>query len=282
MKQPTPFLEVLVKKLSLQPGLTALCAGYETGEWRYKQLAKHLIEWLPEFALTYSELKELGAHNAVPLLAQAAKSVYTSEKYQKRGELGELLLHIVLRQTCTTVPAISKYYFKDSPNDTVKGFDAVHVVATPKDLELWLGEVKFYDDIQSAIRDVTKEINAHLERDYLHAEFTAITNKIDPAWPHAKKLAKLLHKNTSLDQVFTRVCVPALLTYDSPTVAGYKESSAAYRKAFESEVLKNHTSFSGKKLPANIQVRLFLIPLRKKKDLVKAFDGELKRWQSIG
>ena len=34
--------------------------------------------------------------------------------------------------------AISKVFFKDSPNDTVKGFDAVHVVESLDGLELWL------------------------------------------------------------------------------------------------------------------------------------------------
>jgi hypothetical protein len=113
-------------------------------------LARHLIEWLPEFALTETEREGVRAHNAVALVGAAARSLYTSHNYERRGEVGELLLHIVLRQFFGAVPAISKVWFKDAANDTVKGFDAVHVVASESLLELWLGEVKFYSDVASS------------------------------------------------------------------------------------------------------------------------------------
>src|SRR3712207_6996007 len=60
----------------------------------------------------------------------------SSEKYSKRGEFGELLLHSVIRDVFHSEPAISKIFFKDSANDTVKGFDAVHVVEVEGSLEL--------------------------------------------------------------------------------------------------------------------------------------------------
>jgi len=63
-----------------------------------------------------------------------------SDKYKKRGEIGELLLHVICREVFKTYPAITKYFYKDSANNTVKGFDAVHVVVGGDGLELWLGE----------------------------------------------------------------------------------------------------------------------------------------------
>ena len=101
-------------------GLTALCAGYEAKKWRCDQLADHIIEWLPEFALKDEELKRFGPHNSVALTKQAARTIYTSPKYARRGKVGEMLLHIAMRQVFKTVPAITKYYYKDSANDTVK------------------------------------------------------------------------------------------------------------------------------------------------------------------
>ena len=49
----------------------------------------------------------------VDRLAEAAKTVYTTEKYKKRGEFGELILHLILRDFFETVPLLSKIYFKD-------------------------------------------------------------------------------------------------------------------------------------------------------------------------
>lgn len=149
---PESFFEVRIQILGKLPELTAVCAGYELKEWRKSQLAGHLIKWLPEFALNYSELASIGAHNAADLLAKAARSVYLSDKYKKRGEIGELLLHVICREVFKTYPAITKYFYKDSANNTVKGFDSVHVVVTKQgSLELWLGESKFYEDITKAI-----------------------------------------------------------------------------------------------------------------------------------
>jgi hypothetical protein len=117
-----------------------------------------LIEWLPEFALTYSEFLSLQGYNAADLIAKAARSVYMSDKYKKRGEIGELLLHVICREVFETYPAITKYFYKDSSNNTVNGFDAVHVIVTKTGLELWLGEAKFYKEIGQAIGAAVKDL----------------------------------------------------------------------------------------------------------------------------
>lgn len=284
-KYPSPFLEVRVHRIDPLPGITGLCAGYEEKQWREKQFAAHLIKWLPEFALKHSEIEGLGAHNAVELLSRAAKSLYESPKFENRGEFGELLLHVALRQCFQTLPAISKYFYKDALNDTVKGFDAVHVVVDQTSLELWLGEVKFYDEIGRAIRDVLGELEKHLERDYLRNEFAAITNKVDDQWPHAARLKKLLHPDTSLDAVFDCICIPVLLTYDSAVVQSFNTISKAYATAFEGEIMQHYATFSAKlkklTLPERLKVHLFLAPLHQKLSFVQTLDEALKRLQAI-
>ena len=215
------------------------------------------------------------------LVAQAAMSVYESTNLSRRGELGELLLHVMLRQVFNTLPAISKYFYKDSRNDTVKGFDNVHVVVEGQELHLWLGEVKFYSDVGAAIRDVIPELVAHTSRDYPRAEFTAITNKIDPAWPHADRLKKLLDRNTSLDDVFNNVCIPVLLTYDSAVINDHAAVTSAFLTAFEAEVCEHHRSFAERSLPTGLTIHLFLLPMKRKADLVRAFDERLRACQAL-
>ncbi len=165
-----PFFNVIVHKNDEIPNLHGLCAGFENRLWRKDQLVDHLFNYLPEFALTHSEFQELSGENIVPKLRKAAGIVYQSEKYKSRGEFGELLLHAIIRETHNTIPAISKLYYKDGPNDTVKGFDAVHVIEKADSLELWLGEVKFYKEINSAITDVVKELHEHIKIRYVKNE----------------------------------------------------------------------------------------------------------------
>lgn len=283
---PEHFLKVRVHRTDLDPSLCGLCVGYERDEWRTAQLAQHIFEWLPEFALTPSEFQSMQHANSVKLIRRAAQQVYTSKKFENRGEFGELLLHAIVRQVHNSIPAISKIYYKTANNDTVKGFDAVHVVGSPNDMELWLGEAKFYDKIDRAIRDVVAELETHLGTDYLRAEFNLITGKIDDSIPHADKLKKLLSPSTSLDEVFERVCIPVLLTYDSECVAGHKACNKQYEDAFKAELEKHHTRFlaaltAKKGLPKDITIHLFLLPLAEKKKLIAAFDEKLKSWRSL-
>jgi hypothetical protein len=76
LEQPPPFLEVLVNEAHVVPPLVALCAGFESKAWRAKQFAAHLFEWLPEFALTWSERQRFSDATSVRLMRRAAQVVY--------------------------------------------------------------------------------------------------------------------------------------------------------------------------------------------------------------
>src|SRR5690606_26920829 len=181
-----------------------------------------------------------------------------------------------------------KIYYKSSVNETVKGFDAVHVVRKDDDLELWIGETKFYEDITRAIYDVSKEIVDHLETDYLRSEFILIKNKIDPSWPEAKKLNKLLHEHTSLDSVFKKVCIPILLTYDSNAIETSICKNKEYKEKIESEIIDAYARLRSKirteyKKRFNqefpLVVHVIFVPLKEKKQLIAALDARLKALQ---
>ncbi|MGN4069129.1 HamA C-terminal domain-containing protein [Burkholderia gladioli] len=275
------FFKVVLDDVTRSPGLTGICAGYEQDEWRVKQLATLLFRSLPDFCLRYSECVGITADNAIERVVAAAKTMYQTEKFKSRGEFGELILHVVLKELFDTVPAISKIFFKDSVNNTVKGFDAVHVVPTNTGLQLWLGEVKFYERIAAAIDDVCQELDAHFEREYLRNEFLLINRKIDDAWPHAERLRALMDENTSLDTVFEVVCVPVLLTYDSSVTGAYNKYSTEYIETMTAELERHYARFVSKNKLTKIEVRLILFPLREKKLLVKELHRKLEAAQCL-
>jgi hypothetical protein len=276
--KPAPFFDIIVHDIGRSPGLTCASAGYESGKWRHEALASYLFEWLPEFALQYSDLEGMNSATAMRLIKKAAVTVYTTAKYQKRGEFGELLLHALIREVFNSQPAISKLYFKTSTNETVKGFDAVHVVENGSDLELWLGEVKFYKDVQQAIHAVIPELQAHTDGDWLRKEFILIDSKIDPKWKHADALKKLISDRTSLDVIFKTTCIPVLLTYDSENVNQYSEVTAAFQTGLTEEVEGVYTNFAGRELPP-LRVHLFLVPLACKKALLEVLQQKLEGLQ---
>jgi len=273
-EKPEPLFELVTHEIDIKPGLTATSVGYENSQWRYKAVADYLFEWLPEFALKYSDLEDLSSGTMMRLIKRAAKTVYNTPKYKKRGEFGELLLHALIREVFDSQPAISKIYYKSAANDPVKGFDAVHV----EELELWLGEAKFHKDINGAISEVVKGLEKNMKRDYLREEFILISSKVDSRWPHADKFKKLLSERNSLDTVFKRICIPVLLTYESKTVSSFNKVSEEYQKALLEEVKNIYQKFSSKKLP-EVRIHLFLFPLADKDRLVSALQDKLEGLQ---
>ncbi len=75
MNHPEDFLEIIFHESSNLGDDLALCSGFERGNWRHEQLADHVMEWLPKFALNHSELHEIGYQNAVRMIKKAAKSL---------------------------------------------------------------------------------------------------------------------------------------------------------------------------------------------------------------
>lgn len=209
---------------------------------------------------------------------------HNSPKYKSRGEFGELLLHYILKDFYKTIPAISKMYFKDGPNETVKGFDAVHVIENDEGLlDLWLGEVKFYKDASQAIKDVIPEIEEHFAHDYLRTEFIAITNKLDKESPFYEKLSQLISPDTSLDEIFERICVPVLITFNSKVIDKHVKYTNAYKEEMKTEMEKYFNQFESQfeKLGIDIEVHLFLLPLKTKETFVQMLNNKLNLWQQL-
>lgn len=282
LPQPAHFWEIRVHDPNPDKGVSGLCVGYEAGQWRYSAFADYIMEWLPEFCLNSKERDELSHESAVRNLRKAANLVYQTDKYAKRGEFGELFLHAAIRCVFDSLPAISKLYYKSSMNNTVKGFDCVHVVGPLDSLELWLGEVKFYKSLSDAIRDVIAEIGEHLEANFLRNEFILIGNKLDERDSYTAAVQQLISDRTSLDTIFDRVCIPVLLTYESSTIELHTAPTEDYVREFCDEVAQYFATFCKKSenLPP-VRIHLFLLPLDDKKKLVHVLHTKLKAWQAI-
>lgn len=278
-----PVLEMRVSSESANVRMDVLCAGYESGAWRSSALVddnfdRHLLS----FALNYTELQNVSGSTALGSIRDAAVSVYTSDKYKKRGEFGEMLLHGALIDFFSAEPAVSKIYYEDTANHVVKGFDGVHLVDGPDGAQLWLGESKFYADASSAVDSAVRSIEEHLDSGFLRKEFLFITRKLDERWPRSQEFAALLARTRSLDEIIAQIVVPIFVTYNSEVVGAHSQLSDQYRMDLEPEVraiLERLESALSK--PLRIEVRLILLPIKDKAELVALMDAKLKRLQAI-
>lgn len=272
--------KLLFEEIIKDEKFIGLSCGYEEKNFRYDALTNLIFEALPDFVLNESEKKEFSVTDSITKIRKAAKAVYSTEKYSKRGEFGEVLLHIILRDFYNSIPAVSKMYYKDGPNETVKGFDAVHIIPTTDGLEIWLGEVKFYNNLNRAIRDVIPEIDAHSKRDYLRSELMFISNKIDSSWSYANQLRDLIDEKVSLDKIIKKTRIPVLLTYDSTVVGNYNEVTEEFENYIKQELEEGSIKFRSNTLP-DIEIHLVLLPLEDKGKLVDYLDEKLRVWQKI-
>jgi hypothetical protein len=263
---------------SIDPPLLVTTVDYEIGLWRAEALASHILDWVLDYSLRRSERDHLSAGRALEITRRAMKATFGNGG--DRGVPGEILLHAICRQFYGSDSVISKVWFKSAKNDTYKGFDGVHAVHRGGELELWLGEAKFYKNADRALQSVVDEIQEHLDTDYLRDEFALVASKIDDDHPHGPELRRLMHRNTSLDEVFDRIVIPVLMTYDSSITLTHTKVCPQYIADLEAEVrriwlkLKNKL---GTGLP--VAVRLFLVPLGDKAALKDALMTELQKWQ---
>ena len=272
---PDDFLEVRVSIADPAPNSTAFCAGYDTGAWRATQLADHIFAWLPFAALAQEHQLSFGAHNFHDMLQLAAAHIYNSKKTDSRGELGELLLHIACVKHFNTIPVLCKLILKTSSNDTVKGFDGVHILKAGSSFEIWLGESKFYEDGKHAIRDAVGSVTSHLLPAFLDTEKAMIFGHVSSEVPHRAELLSLFKAQTSKDELMKMAVFPILIAYESDAVSNFSIVAEPYIDSLREEIETLRTYFAERAKQLRLRFQLIFVPLGTKQAVVTRFDQKL-------
>lgn len=281
----------------------------DNGKMQYQldELSKSIINTIPEYVFANYEDPSIPQNNAVDKLREAAKSIYKikdfdlmrrfylendiaarnelkNAKSYNRGEFGELILHLLLRDFKGSIPLISKVYFKDTAGVPAHGFDAVHI--TTETNTLWLGESKFYKDGKRGISDLISDLSHHFKRDYLNDQFTIIKKNLNcNTIPNRDEWINRLNACSKMSEQLQMINIPLLCTYEndiytkftdfkSPESISYHESNIRDLKSYF-DTKNNHP------LRQQLNVILFLFPIRAKKELVKLLHERLWHMQSM-
>lgn len=280
MSRPFKSELVLEERIS-EATLRAYHVGFDENNFRLQPLVDVIRRVIPEFALGYYEGKNVPLTEMVDRLQEAAKTVYLTDNYQTRGEFGELILHLLLRDFCNTVPLISKIYFKDSHNMTVHGFDGIQITIENDAKKLWLGESKLYKDGKDGVKDLADDLKGHINADYLRKEFELITRKLPNEVPEIEYWRNLMHKHQTLDRIYSSIVVPMVCTYSSNLFTRHNCETQEYITDFISECQDLRQIFQDKRITTSVEVILMLLPVPNKDDLNKALDTRLKYMQQI-
>lgn len=208
------------------------------------------------------------------------------DKYLKRGDFGELILHLLLRDFHATIPLLSKIYFKDSIGHAVHGFDSVHI--DPINQELWLGESKLYTDPKSGLRELIKDVTEHFNNDYINSEFMLISKKIKgfPSTPEVDYWVDLLSEGGKISDKLKKINIPLLCTYSCELFNLYNdENSDEFCNKYMEKITELKKYFDDNfhhPWKEHLNIILILFPVQNKMELVKKLHHKLTLMQSLG
>lgn len=268
--------------------LLSVVNKYEGGKWRMNLFREFIFNNLAETGLSAHEREALADQSMSRLVAAAQKlRIDKTINDNSGGEIGEIMLYGIMKHHFHALPVVPKIFYKQNANDYAKGADSVHITLNSAgDFELWLGEAKFYNNIEDArfavpIASVEEMLSAKKLRD----ENSLVTNlkDLDDMLKNdalCQQIRASLSKGVSLDDIKRRLHVPILLLHECDITKNavvydqaYKDSIVAYHKEranayFKKQIAKLSKTVS---LLDAIHFHLILFPVPCRLDIVRDF-----------
>lgn len=271
------------------------------------EFANSIINTIPEYVFAQYENPDIPQTDAVEKLREAAHSIYKIKDFDvmrrwyldhdetakaelenmsanRRGEFGELLLHLLLRDFKGTIPLISKVYFKDAAGVPAHGFDAVHI--SPNENILWLGESKFYLDGKAGIKELLKDLSKHFTRNFLDEQFIIIKKNLENnSIPQREEWIKTISSCSKLRDKISMINIPMLCTYPHDIYQHFADltvpDAVSYHEANIRALKEYFDTNNTHPLQSQLNIILLLFPVRDKDELVKVLHEKLWHMQCM-
>ena len=282
--------------------LVSLVNGFEEGHWMKKNFQNFIYNNIAETALkaeerikivddSYSCLVESAKH--LRLIDKDGVDEETKKKDKGRGsEIAEIVLYGIMKHHFNAIPAIPKIYYKQNDKMNALGDDSVHIVLTKDgDFQIWLGEAKFYNDLEDKrFGEPLDSIAQMLNPAIIRKEIGILTglNELDVVLRDnlemLEKVKSVLKNFTSIDEIKERLHVPILLLHECEITNCATRLSEEYKKKiiayhydrainyFKKQIIKFKDYVDYDK----INFHLILFPVPKKSERVEWFISRAK------
>ena len=282
--------------------LVSLVNGFEEGHWMKKNFQNFIYNNIAETALkaeerikivddSYSCLVESAKH--LRLIDKDGVDEETKKKDKGRGsEIAEIVLYGIMKHHFNAIPAIPKIYYKQNDKMNALGDDSVHIVLTKDgDFQIWLGEAKFYNDLEDKrFGEPLDSIAQMLSPAIIRKEIGILTglNELDVVLRDnlemLEKVKSVLKNFTSIDEIKERLHVPILLLHECEITNCATRLSEEYKKKiiayhydrainyFKKQIIKFKDYVDYDK----INFHLILFPVPKKSEIVEWFISRAK------
>lgn len=268
----------------------SLLNDFEDGKWRFSKFQNFIWDNIIETALSQGEKEKLVGQNQSALI-EAAKNLRLTDKENEPGkgsELAEILLYGIMKHYYNGLPVVPKIYYKQSNQDNAKGADSVHIVLEgDEDFSIWLGEAKFYKDLNAAIDAAIRSIKETLKTEKLKKENRIITGlqdidqllKTKAKEELANKIKSFLSNENSIDDFKPKLHIPVLFLYECKKTKNNTRMSDKYRteiKNYHISKARMYFDKQNEKLSSvgqyeDIKFHLILFPVPDKTEIVNKF-----------
>ena len=282
--------------------LVSLVNGFEEGHWMKKNFQNFIYNNIAETALkaeerikivddSYSCLVESAKH--LRLIDKDGVDEETKKKDKGRGsEIAEIVLYGIMKHHFNAIPAIPKIYYKQNDKMNALGDDSVHIVLTKDgDFQIWLGEAKFYNDLEDKrFGEPLDSIAQMLNPAIIRKEIGILTglNELDVVLRDnlemLEKVKSVLKNFTSIDEIKERLHVPILLLHECEITNCATRLSEEYKKKIIAYHYDRATNYFKKQIIKfkdyvdydKINFHLILFPVPKKSEIVEWFISRAK------
>ncbi|WP_295162766.1 DUF1837 domain-containing protein [uncultured Brachyspira sp.] len=270
--------------------LLSLINDYENGQWRINKFVDYLYDRVIEVGLSFEERKILSDY-PMSMLKKAISKLKPND-IEKSGEIGEILLYAIMKDYYNALNVVPKIFYKTNRNTYIHGADSIHITINNGQINLWLGESKFYKDVKKAVKNAIESIKSILEDDKLKAEISMAYNSKDlNDMLSFNKIDKNIHENiklmldnaNSLDKVKKQLHIPILILYECDITLSnnsiddnYKTNIISCHKKIVKECFLASFDFIKNLYKGEeINFHLILFPVHSKKDISEIFFRKL-------
>lgn len=288
------FLEELIPTTTLSPisnkSILSIVNDFEDNNWRYKKFNQFIWNNISQDALTKEERDSL-IESPDSILEKAASRLriiqYKNGDDEKTGgEIAEILLYGIMHSYYKALPVVPKIFYKQNKNDFAKGADSVHIIVEDNDsFSLWLGEAKFYKNIENSDLDnIVSSVHNTLSTDKIKKENSIITglsefDKYDLSETLKNKIKGLLDEDTSIDKIKPILHIPIILLHECEITASSKEMSEDYKAQIIAKHKERAESYFAKQIEkckditkySEIKFHMILFPVPCKETVVDKF-----------
>jgi len=265
--------------------LLSVVNGFEDGNWMKKNFQDFIFNNVALTALTASERAKI-VDEQYTTLTEAAKHLRLIEDNGKGSEIAEIVLYGIMKHHFGALSVVPKIFYKQNDNDNAKGADSVHIVVDGDgNFELWLGEAKFYSDIEDdRFYEPLKSVAQMLSTPILKKEIGVMTslNELDDQIDDKNLAARIkdaLSGGVSIDDIKPLIHVPILLLHQCDITSGATVLDDAYKKSIVRHHEERAVSYFKKQINklggipnyTKIQFHLILFPVPNKENIVNWF-----------